>query len=1624
MPDIESTARIKADLSQLRSEFQSASRSIQLANSEFKKAAAGLDDWAASADGVTAKCTQLRATIEAQEKQQESLKKQLELTVKEYGENSAAADRLRIRINNLEASTEKNRKSLSDYEAKLEDIQKAEASAGDGVGKFESASEKLAKTIDKQESELQDLKSRYKDVVLEQGKNSDSAKELAKEMKDLSGDLRDNKKQMSDAEKAADDFDRSLDDMKQAADQANDGFTTMKGVLAELVADGIKVALDGVKDLAKQTFDVGASFEHGMSEVEAISGATSDQMEQISDKAKEMGENTVFSASDAADAFKYMSMAGWSTEDMLGGIEGVMNLAAASGEDLGTTSDIVTDALTAMGYAAGDAGKLADVMAAASSNANTNVSLMGSTFQYAAPILGALGYNMEDAAVAIGLMANAGIKGQKAGTALRSILTRLSAPPKECAEEMEKLGISITDSEGNMKSLDDIMGDMREAFGKLSETEKTAAAKHIAGAEAMSGLLAIVNAAPADFDKLNKAVYNSAGAAKEMSETMNDNVQGQITLLKSKVEGIMIKIFERAAPQIKRAIGTISDALDDINWNKVADGVGTVAEKFADLFAYVVNHSDTVIGTLKTIATVFVTYKAASLVMDFGTKIAGLFSLIQGGTGIVAAFGSALALNPAALGIAALAGLGVAIYEYQKAQEAAIKEEWGMTEAQQEVIDKASEVKRSYDDVAQSRSSALGDVGAEFDYIRQLKDEYNKLIGKNGEVKQGYEDRANFILGELAKAMGIEVDDIQQVIDQNGRLGKSIDDVILKKQAEAELQADDAAYQDAIKNQGQALETYTEAVQVAKEREDKWIEAKKEKGRVMTEYHKIMKDSVDRAQDYLDANEGVFKAEEETRKAMLESKAAAGDAGQALSEYNAIIENHMNLGEAIQSGSADKIKDALDRMHMNFITAKDGTKEALEQQVEEIDKHLELMKQAVETKAPGASESMVKALEGMKNDAQHELDTFNKMAEKEAAKIPEKVATGIYNRADTVLPAARDLVKKAEGPLAQPSDVPSKAGIKISKSYADGLGLHKSQVGIKATGLKNTAVNSLAGGQQQAATAGGNFGAGFARGIASAARSVATAAAGIVGWAVSAVNRAQDSHSPSRVTMKSGRWFTQGYIKGILSETVPLRKAVETMVSGALVGLQASSKFDLNKTGLITDIEQQISYMTAKAQYNNEKKLAEFDTDISNLQANQKRKIDKLEYAMEREVSMLEAARDREIAKLDAIDKNDIKNDTDVERMKTYWKNWAAKEIEQTKTHTKIQQNIITRNYEAAIKKLQDSKAAYQTASQEMLSELSQALNQYQSQAINLINSTMDGITQDYDQRYDALINKQDNLIDKLKKAGDLFEISDANVISVNDLEKQTEAIRTYTDKLRSVKEKVSGELFEQIASYDMTQGSAFMDRLLAMSSDDLEAYNRAYTAKLEAANEAGKMMYADEFDAAADEYQKSLDTAFAGLPGQLETLGEQTARGFLNGLTKNTDYMDKTVRTYIKSMIGTFKDALGIHSPSRVLFEIGAYTGEGFNNGLVSLMGDIRSTVRDITDSVKQPISGLFEDIPSVRAAAPPRGVYAGASQTVVNNTYNLVQNNNSPKSLSALDTYQARRQQISQLKAAISPA
>ena len=425
------------------------------------------------------------------------------------------------------------------------------------------------------------------------------------------------------------------------------------GSAIEGVGQKLMPVTAAVGGLGAAAVKVASDFDSAMSQVAAVSGATGKDLEALRDKAREMGSKTKFSASEAAEAMNYMAMAGWKTNDMLSGIEGIMNLAAASGEDLATTSDIVTDALTALGLSAEDSGHFADILAAASSNANTNVSMMGETFKYCAPVAGALGFSAEDTAEAIGLMANAGIKSSQAGTAMRSMMTNLTGEVKFVGDAFGELTIQTTNTDGSMRSLGDILADCRAAFAQMSESEKAANAEALVGKNAMSGFLAVMNAAPGDIEKLNNAINNCDGTAEKMAATMQDNLAGQLTILKSQLEELAISIGEILMPYIRQIVGWIQGLVDWLNsldegTKKIIVTVALVAAALGPVLIVI----GKVVGAIGTIMTV---------VPQIASAISGVIAFVSG-TVIPAISAVVAAIGWVPLAIAAVVAILVVLY--------------------------------------------------------------------------------------------------------------------------------------------------------------------------------------------------------------------------------------------------------------------------------------------------------------------------------------------------------------------------------------------------------------------------------------------------------------------------------------------------------------------------------------------------------------------------------------------------------------------------------------------------------------------------------------------------------------------------------------------------------------------------------------------------------------------------------------------------------------------------------------------------------------------------------------------------------------------------------------------------
>lgn len=514
-------AQVTADSSNFQKAMRAAVLSMKELSSEYSLASTQAKLFGSAQDALKAKVEELKAKISAQTdivKLNETQQKKLEDTLKEQKEKQAS----------LASQIEKTKQAIAES---------AEAT-GENSAETQALKEELAKLEEKEKTAAQ-VVAKTEEQLTKQEMATNKSKEA---MVKMEAELEKTNKELKEAKWQ--EFAKNATAAADVLDDVGTKLSKVSAVIAGLGTAAVKVTAD---------------FDSQMSTVRAISGATGDEFDALRGKAIEMGSSTAFSASEAGEAMEYMAMAGWTTEDMLAGISGVMAAAAASGEDLSTTSDILTDSLTAFGKSAQDSAHFADVLVAAGNNANTSVSMMGETFKYAGAVCGTLGISVEDAAIATGLMGNAGIKASQAGTALRAGLTNLVKPSKQAAEAMEAYGVSIATTDDGSVDFMATMKGLRQTLGGLESTEQAAAIAAIFGKDAMAGWSAIVNASEGDFTDLTNAIYNCEGAAQEAADIKLDNLSGQITILKSTLEGIAIQIGDILMPTVRNVVGTIQE---------------------------------------------------------------------------------------------------------------------------------------------------------------------------------------------------------------------------------------------------------------------------------------------------------------------------------------------------------------------------------------------------------------------------------------------------------------------------------------------------------------------------------------------------------------------------------------------------------------------------------------------------------------------------------------------------------------------------------------------------------------------------------------------------------------------------------------------------------------------------------------------------------------------------------------------------------------------------------------------------------------------------------------------------------------------------------------------------------
>ena len=526
----EITTRFKADIKDFKKNIQEAGKQMTLINSKFIKASDGTKKWENSVDGLGAKVNQLKGRLEQHNKKLEDYKNILK-SAQKYEEES---------------------------KQKVEELEKALEKAKQEYGEDSKEVKKLERQLLAAEKEESKFAGIIRDTTVSINKEEGAIKRTTAELNEYDNKLQETKKAQTLSGKASTIFNKSVSAMGEK----------LKGFAGNVV----QYATDKLKELGEETIENGKKFTSAMSKVKAISSSNSGEFKKLSNKALEMGKNTKFSATESAEAFTYMSMAGWKTKDMLDGIEGIMNLAAASGEDLAKTSDIVTDSLTAFGLKAKDTNRFVDVLAQASRNSNTNVSLMGESFKYVAPIAGQFRYRVEDVALGLGIMANSGIKATSAGTSLRAIFTRLATNAGATKNSIgaldvvtQKLGVRFYDEQGKIRPFGDFLTDLRKKWKGLSDSEKINFSKKIAGMNALSGFNTLVETSDEDFKKLKKSIDGSNGAAKEMADVMEDNLEGDFHKLNSSIESVEQKIYKKLEPALREGAQELKKFIDDFN---------------------------------------------------------------------------------------------------------------------------------------------------------------------------------------------------------------------------------------------------------------------------------------------------------------------------------------------------------------------------------------------------------------------------------------------------------------------------------------------------------------------------------------------------------------------------------------------------------------------------------------------------------------------------------------------------------------------------------------------------------------------------------------------------------------------------------------------------------------------------------------------------------------------------------------------------------------------------------------------------------------------------------------------------------------------------------------------------
>lgn len=1070
----EFTAKFKVDISDLKKNISDATKSIREANATFKAQTAGMDKWADNADGLSEKLKQLDSVLDAQKRILASYKGQLAAQQKAYDENGRRADELRKKL-----------QVLSD---------RGVAKSSEEYKKYKTALQNVTKEQENNEKAVDDLKI----AVLNQ---EAAVKGTEREIRHYKGTL--------------DNLDNATEEVKKDTDKANEGFTVLKGTLANLAAEAIKKAISGLKNLGKAAVDAYKEYDAGADNVIKATGATGEAAEKLKKTYKDVTQNVVGNLDEIGSTLGEVNTRfGFTDDELADATTAFQKFSEITGSDAVGSVQAVSRIMQKAGIPAKNYGKLLDSLAVAAQASGISVDDLTDTMDKVGTEMLGLGLDTDEAIALLANFEKSGVNSSNALGGMRKAFQKWSKQGKDSKKEFQK-----------------VIDEIKKA---PSQTKATQKAIEVFGNKAGPELAKAVSEGKLEYKDFVETLKKSTGAVNDTYEATQDGfdkVKLVIQGAKSEIGAYVSDIAKKYAPQIeafaKKAVETLKKVISWVaaNGKTLAGFAGAVAAAF---------------GIKK--------------VVDFGTAvgktaktIGGFVSTIKNVSGAVGAVDFASFLSPVGLVTAAVGGLAAAFLVARDNIEKEMEAQYGLTQKQKETIQAASDIKTSYAEMDKSRKDSMAAIDSEFGYIDGLKKEYNKLIDKNGKIKKGYEDRAEFILTQLSQTLGVERSEIDKVIQKNGELGKSIDDLILKKKAEAILQANETAFTEAIQKRNEALGVLVAAQEGADEAEKNYQKTMKE---TSAEYQRISNARLHAAGDtsQYDYQISVLaKKEQIAKKALEDARQAVEDSENAYVGYISTIENYEGLSSASISGDAAAIEAAMQNVQNSFINARNGTKKTLEKQLADAKKTYADLKKAAES--------------GMSSVTKEVLDNAADMVVKTGAELKKFEK----EHKDTMNVVVQN-VKDTKDPFLEETKA-------LGGYYGTGIMSEQNIQGAKdaAGKLVDTSVNETKRGEGEMETTGKSAGSGWISGITSMIGSGIQAVGNFIDTLVGTAKAKQQTNSPSKVWRDQvGESAGEGYIVGLNNMIKPAMQAARNLVSDSIAAATkqtATGKMDFSGFG-------------------------------------------------------------------------------------------------------------------------------------------------------------------------------------------------------------------------------------------------------------------------------------------------------------------------------------------------------------------------------------------------------------------------------------------------------------------------